>query len=184
MKAKERYRVTVLAIVLWLTALLCTNLADAQSKPSLEYQVEAAFLFNFTRFVQWPPSAYPSAGAPFVIAIAGNNPFGTYLDELVEGEQVEGRPIVVRRYHDTRELPACQILYINPVDLPQLKETLAQAAKQNVLTVSDADDFIKAGGMVRFFKDENRLKIAVKLDAVKAAQLDISAKLLKVAQVN
>ena len=177
----------VKVIYIWLALTLClapgASAGFVQGKPSLEYQVKAAFLFNFTRFVRWPAVAYASPDAPFVIGIAGNDPFGTYLDDLVSGEQIDGHRIVVRRYSDIHDLSGCQLLFINLNDQTKERAVLAQASHKNILTVSDADDFIKAGGMLQFYKEDNRVKIEIKLEAVKAAQIDISSKLLQVAKV-
>ena len=173
----------------WLLCLLVlavsTTIAPvrAQDKPAVEYQVKAAFLFNFTRFVHWPASAYSSADAPFNIGIIGNDPFGKYLDDLVIGEQVEGHPIVVRRFADGEDVSRCHMLFIN-INIPgKLKSICSLAAGHQILTVSDADNFIISGGIIRFFKEDNRIKFEVKLAAAKASQLDISAKLLQVAKV-
>src|SRR5687767_14190823 len=74
-----------------------------------EYQVKAVFLFNFSRFVEWPASAFPSVDAPFVLGVFGTDPFGTDLDEVIKGEVVNGRPLVVRRVHTPAEAAGCQI---------------------------------------------------------------------------
>lgn len=175
------------AIYSWVALTLClafiTPDGFAQSKPSLEYQVKAAFLFNFTRFIRWPAAAYASADAPFVIGITGTDPFGPYLDDLVNNEHADGHQIVVRRYTDGQDISGCQLLFINLTDPAKERAILAQISHQNVLTVSDADDFIKAGGMLHFYKEENKVKMEIRLSAVKAAQLDISSKLLQVAKV-
>lgn len=174
---------------LWTTCLLLLVLCGyitpvrAQSKPPLEYQVKAAFLFNFTRFIHWPASAFASPDAPFVIGIAGNDPFGAYLDNLVKGEQAEGHPIVIRRYPDGGDMEGCQLLFIGTPAPARLKAILSLAAHPGVLTVGDADGFISSGGMVCFFNEDNRIKMEIKLATAKAAQLEISAKLLQVAKV-
>lgn len=155
----------------------------AQSKPLLEYQVKAAFLFNFTRFIHWPPTAYATGDAPFVIGIMGNDPFGTYLDDLVNEERVDGHRIVVRRYTDGQDLSDCQLLFISTNDAGKLQACLAATVHQNILTVGDADNFIKLGGILRFYKDDNKIKMEIRLAGAKAAQLDISAKLLQVAKL-
>ena len=174
-------------IYIWLAITLCLApgglAAFAQGKPPLEYQVKAAFLFNFTRFIHWPSTAYVSPDAPFIIGIAGNDPFGTYLDDLVNGEQTDGHRIIVRRYADGQDLNGCQLLFINLNDQAKEKAILAQASRQNTLTVSDADDFITAGGMLQFYKEDNKIKMEIKLGAVKAAQIDVSSKLLQVAKI-
>lgn len=157
--------------------------AQLTNKPSLEYQVKAAFLFNFTRFVEWPPSAYSSASAPFVIGIAGDDPFGSYLDDLVNGEEVDGHRIVVRRYPDGGNMDDCQMLFISSGESFKVKEILASATRQGLLTVGDGPNFISWGGAVRFFEAGNHVKIEIKLAAAKAGLLEISAKLLQVAKI-
>jgi YfiR/HmsC-like len=157
---------------------------QAQNTIPLEYQLKAAFLFNFTRFINWPSQAFNSPDDPFVIGIAGNDPFGSYLDAIVEGEQVAGHHIVVVRYHDVKDIPACQILFIDIKEPAKVKEILAMADRRNTLTVSDADNFTNWGGDVQFFKEENKIKIEINIAAAKAAQLEISSKLLRVAKVN
>jgi len=173
-----------LAIAILLATLCNTQTILAQSKPPLEYQIKAAFLFNFTRFIHWPATAYTANDAPFVIGIIGNDPFGTYLDDIVKGEEVDGHRIIVRRYRDVADVMDCQLLFVSSADPVRLKEILLPIVKQNILTVGDAERFIDAGGIVRFFKEQNRIKMEVKLAAAKSAQLEISAKLLKVALVN
>src|SRR4051812_27313987 len=75
-----------------------------------EYQVKAVFLFNFSRFVECPASAFPTAGAPFVVGVYGHDPFGAELDEVVKGETVNGRPLVIRRVQNAADAANCQIL--------------------------------------------------------------------------
>src|SRR5258705_10422484 len=87
----------------FVTALLAcsTFFGSAQRPATPEYQVKAAFLFNFTQFVEWPPSSFTSAQAPFVIGILGKDPFGTYLEEIISGERINGHPLVIEHYKDT-----------------------------------------------------------------------------------
>ncbi len=154
----------------------------AQSKPPLEYQVKAAFLFNFTRFVRWP--SLGGGNSPFVIGIAGNDPFGSYIDDLVNGERMGGHPLIVHRYTESDDMSNCNILFINVADIQKLKAILAQVQNLPVLTVSDADGFIKAGGIIRFYKDENHVKMEIKPAAARAAHLEVSAKLLQIARTD
>jgi len=180
----KKYSIRIFLACLILPAVTAsTTPARAQGKPPLEYQIKAAFLFNFTRFIHWPASAYASADAPFVIGIVGDNPFGNYLNDLVIGEQADGHSIIIRHYPDGVDISGCQLLFINTSSPAKLKALLSSAVQQNTLTVSDVNNFINLGGMVRFFKEDNRIKMEVKLAAVKAAQLEISAKLLQVAKV-
>jgi hypothetical protein len=154
------------------------NTASTQVTPTRAYQVKAAFLYNFSQFVEWPPASLNSPNSPFVIGILGPDPFGSYIDELVAGEKMEGHPIVVQRYADIKELKNCHILYIN---LPNPGNIVASLDSRSVLTVSDAN-FTRAGGMIRFFTEKNKIKLEINPAAAKAARLNISSKLLRVAQ--
>ncbi|GAA4101961.1 YfiR family protein [Mucilaginibacter panaciglaebae] len=179
----KKYTIRIFIACLILQAVnASTTAARAQGKPPLEYQIKAAFLFNFTRFIHWPASAYSSPDAPFVIGIAGNDPFGSYLDDLVNGEQAEGHNIIIRRYPDGGDISGCQLLFVNTFAPAKLK-TILSLARRNTLTVGDANSFVNSGGMIRFFKEDNRIKMEIKLAAIKAAKLEISAKLLQVAKV-
>src|SRR5258708_3931400 len=135
--------------MLLLFLLVAVQFSQAQNKTPLEYQVKAAFLFNFTRFINWPPSAFKSPDTPFIIGIAGSDPFGSYLDEIVEGETVNGHPIVVERYRFIKDVTDCQILFIELADPEMIKGILSAAGHRGVLTVSDADNFTTLGGAIR-----------------------------------
>jgi hypothetical protein len=182
--AKLKYRIIRRAgCLLLLFGISGINIGYGQINPSLEYKVKAAFLFNFTRFVHWPASAYDSPDDPFVIGIVGNDPFGSYLDELVSGELANGHKIIIRRYPNGGEIRGCQLIFMNISDKTKLKLMLTQAIRQNALTVSDEDDFIRLGGILHFYMEDNKVKMEVRLAAAKAAKLEISAKLLQVAKL-
>lgn len=156
-------------------AFYCIQL-NAQTSPTREYQVKAVFLYNFTQFVHWPPS-----GGPFVIGVLGNDPFGAYLDETVAGEKVAGKPIVIKRYKETNDVNACHILFISASQVST--ETLTRLKSRNVLTVGDSGSFIKQGGMIRFYTENNKIRLQINLAAAKEANLEISSKLLRVADI-
>ena len=154
-----------------------------QTATSPEYQVKAVFLFNFTQFVEWPAKAFPEEETPLVIGVLGEDPFGSYLDETGEGEKVKGHPLVVRRFYSAEDARSCHILFINGATTEKLKQVLADLKGQSVLTVSDATDFARQGGMVRFFTENNKIRIRINLEATKAANLTISSKLLRLAEI-
>lgn len=109
----------------------------AQTKISREYQVKAAFLFNFTQFVTWPPETFTNTGEPFCIGILGDDPFGAFLDETVRNEKVNGHPLVIQRYHSTEDIKACQILFVSRSESGQVKRILTDIKGRNILTVGD-----------------------------------------------
>lgn len=153
--------------------------ASAQA-PVREYLVKAVFLYNFSQFVEWPPSAFNGNNAPFIIGILGPDPFGSFLDETVAGEKMNGHPMVVQRYADLKEVKACHILFIN---LPNQADVLAALNNRSMLTVSDKDNFARIGGMIRFFTEKNKIRLQINPSAARAANLIISSKLLRVAEI-
>ncbi|HEY2037582.1 MAG TPA: YfiR family protein [Steroidobacteraceae bacterium] len=144
-------------------------------------QVEAVFLFYFSQFVDWPPRAFADERSPIVIGVLGNDPFGGALDQAVAGEQVNGRPIVVRRLKSIDDAAACHILYISSSESPQLPQILSTLKGRSVLTVSDLDHFVQSGGMIRFALVDEHVRLFINAHAAQAAGLTLSSKLLRAA---
>lgn len=161
-------------LLLLLTAGLCFQL-HAQNSAD---QVKAVFLFNFTQFVNWPPSGFSSPASPFVIGILGNDPFGSYLDKVVEGEKVDSHPVVVQRYSDIDDVKNCQILFTN-----RSYSAIKDLRNRSILTVGDENDFAADGGIIRFFIVNNKIRLQINLKAARTANIDISSKLLRLADV-
>lgn len=152
----------------------------AQGVQAAEYHVKAVFLFNFAQFVDWPPAAFADSEAPFVICILGDDPFGDFLDQTVRGEQFHGRAFAVRRYKSADEIKTCQILFISEQGT---EAVLGRLKDRPVLTVSDDQGFAERGGMIRFITDRGRIKLEINPTAAEAANLTISSKLLRVAEI-
>jgi preprotein translocase subunit Sec61beta len=154
-----------------------------QKIESSEYEVKAVFLFNFAQFAEWPAEAFPEGNSPIIIGILGEDPFGSYLDEVVQGEGVNGHPLIIKRFNRSSEINNCHILFIHRSLVPKLQYVLKNLKGKNILTVSDGNNFTKQGGMVRFFSENNKIKLSIDLDAVKAANITISSKLLRLAEI-
>jgi hypothetical protein len=155
----------------------------AQTKTPAEFQVKAAFLFNFTRFIEWPETAFSSSGAPFVIGIIGKDPYGAYLDEIVKGEKIADHPIIIKHFSKISEIQNCQILFISATESLRMKEILSTVSGRSILSVGDTDNFVKSGGIVRLFTEQNRIRLEINNESVKASGLSISSKLLSVARI-
>jgi hypothetical protein len=145
-------------------------------------QVEAVFLFYFSQFVGWPPSAFADARSPIVIGVLGADPFGGALDQAVAGERVNGRSVVVRRLRGVGEAAGCQILYISSSEAAQLPQILGALRGRDVLTVSDVDHFAQSGGMIRFVLIDSHVRLRINAHAAQAAGLTLSSKLLRAAE--
>jgi hypothetical protein len=155
----------------------------AQTYNAREYQIKAAFLFNFTQFVNWPPTAFVSDQSPLIIGILGKDPFGSYLDETVVGEKINGRSLIIQRYKSIEEVDRCHILFINLPDAKKFNDVITNLKGRNVLTVGDDPDFLQRGGMMKFFTKDNKVQIQVNLEATQAANLTVSSKLLRLVQI-
>ena len=165
-----------------LTALTSALLL-VQSPRASEYQLKAVFLFNFVQFVEWPATPVQDAPAPLVIGILGEDPLGAFLDQIVRGERVGARPIQVRRYRQVSNIEDCHVLFISRSEHERVPEMLAALKNRPILTVSDDDGFANRGGIIQFVMDKNRIRLRINLEAARSADLVISSKLLRVADV-
>jgi hypothetical protein len=146
-----------------------------------EYEVKAAYLFNFGRFVEWPLNAPSRQAGDFSICVLGHDPFGPALDTTISGQKIDGKTVVARRIPDLGEAATCRELFISASEGKQLKEIFSNLGKLSVLTVSDMPDFMQQGGMVQFVVADERVRFAVNLAATQPAGLNLSSELLKVA---
>lgn len=151
--------------------------------PSKEYQVKAVFLFNFALFTDWPATAFADAKTPLVIGVAGDDPFGEFLNQVVAGEKAKGRPIEIKRYGHASEAQGCHILFVSDSEKRRIDDDLAPLGTQPILTVSDISRFARRGGMVEFFTTRGRIRLRVNLQNARAAGLTISSKLLRPAEI-
>jgi hypothetical protein len=163
--------------------LLLVSWVALPAQPSREYQLKAAFLFNFTRFVEWPAGSFSSGNSPMVIGILGTDPFGSYLDEAISGEKIDGHPLIIQRYDHVDQIVTCQVLFINITESNKREQVLAKLKGKNILTVSDAPDFMPRGGMIRFYTSRDKIKLQVNLETARLADLVISSKLLRLVEI-
>jgi hypothetical protein len=171
----RRLRAAALAVL-----MAVAQAAPPQTAKPTEYQVKAAYLANFVKFVEWPAGAIASPDEPFNICVLGADPFGPALDAALSGESVDRHPLAARRLANAREATGCRLLFIAG-DAGEVKRGLDAVEKTSVLTVSDYSQFLKRGGMIQFVLDGNKVRFEVNLAAAKNAGLTLSSELLKVA---
>jgi hypothetical protein len=156
--------------------------ANAAVSAPTEYEVKAAFLYNFAYFINWPPQAFPQADAPFVLGILGDDPFGQSLNRIVEGEMIGGRPIQVVRSRRLKDIGNCQILFISRSEKASVRAILAALADAPTLTVGETEDFARSGGIVTFVVEESKVRFGISVEAAERAHLKISSKLLSLSR--
>lgn len=167
------------AVVLALSA--ASLRAGADGTPVSEYSLKAVFLFNFAKFVEWPPQAFADPHDPFVICVLGGNPFGAALDDAVRGKTVASRPIAIRQVSSDQQARTCQILFVSASEHKRMHGLLEALRNCCVLTVGDTEDFTANGGIVRFKMKDERVRIEIDADAAARANLRISSRLLSLA---
>lgn len=171
---------------LWLLAcLLGLTLGATPARATIanEYDLKAAFLFNFLLFTTWPEEVLPPPGEPFVIGILGADPFGPALNRIVAGETILGRPVVVRRFTNPAEIRNCRILFVCRSEQPRLAAVLDAARGKAVLTVSDIDRFAYVGGVIGMVLEQDKVRVQINVDRARENRLAIGAKLLRIARV-
>jgi YfiR/HmsC-like len=147
-----------------------------------EYQVKAAYLFNFLKFVEWPEDAFPDSLAPIVIGVVGDDPFGSTLPQVITGKTVQGRDLVVHTFRTGENLRSAQILFISASEKKRVPSILSSLRGSSVLTVADLEGFLEEGGMIQFVNENDRIRFAINLTATSQAKLKLSSKLLSLAK--
>ena len=155
----------------------------AQAPAFDEYQLKAAFLFNFAKFVEWPPDAFSSADEPIGICVLGQNPFGTVLEETVRGKVVGHRTFVVLQILDGQHVTGCHIVFICASAGKRSVSLLEELRNMGVLTVSETDGVQAMGGVIGLNLKDGRVRIEIDLAAAERAKLRISSKLLSLAEI-
>ena len=145
-----------------------------------EYDVKAAFLYNFTKFVDWPPDAFPDPGS-LKVCVLGENPFGASL-QTIAGELVGNRKLTVMRTDSLARPAGCQVLFISRSEREHVSQILAAVKDSPVLTVGDTKGFADEGVIINFVLEGSKVRFEVNTDSAERAGLKISSKLLQLAK--
>jgi hypothetical protein len=165
-----------------LALALPSAVALGQSAPAErvdEYRVKAAILYNLARFVTWPSAAFANPGAPFVICVLGTDPFGSQLEDVVRGHQIGERGVVTTRISEAKS--GCHVLFISNSERRRLPSIIEQLRGKGSLTVGEADDFTKLGGMVGLSTRGEQVRFDINVAATTAERLQVSARLMSLA---
>jgi hypothetical protein len=155
---------------------------SAETKPSPEYLIKAAFLFNFAKFVEWPADSFKDDLSPINLYILGTDPFGPALD-IIKDKTVKGRPLKIKRANKVDDIEACHILFISASEKENLKQILYALRNSSTLTVSETEGFAQMGGIINFVIINKKVHFEINLDAAQRSRLKMSSQLLKLAKI-
>jgi hypothetical protein len=170
--------VTVIAAAILLIGL---PLVQGQRPRPSEYEVKATYLYNFSKFVDWPAKGTHSQSDSFTICVLGEDPFGPALNTTLADESIAGKSVVAKRIPTLQDAANCRVLFISSSEDKQLTQIFAMLGDASVLTVSDLPQFTRRGGMVQFLLQDNKIRFEVNLASAERAGLSFSSELLKVA---
>jgi hypothetical protein len=157
--------------------------AAGAAAPAREYEIKAAFLYNFTKFVDWPAQTFANADAPIVIGVLGESPCVQALERLIKDRKVNGRTIVVRRIASAAEARVTQLLFVGSAQQAQFARLEPAIESLPVLTVGESPGFETLGGAIEFVPQGDKIRFEINIDAAEHAGLKISAQLQKLATV-
>jgi hypothetical protein len=170
-------------IVHWFGVFVLAMLACAANAQSREYQIKAAFLYNFAQFIDWPSAAFANTNAPFNIGILGDDPFDGSLDETIQDETINGHKIVAVRSQQIEDLKNCQIIFVCKSEKKHVAEILTELDSKPILTVSEIDGFAQRGGSINFFLAGTKVRFEINPVAAQSDGLKISSQLLSLGKI-
>ena len=148
---------------------------------SLEYQVKAAYLLNFTRYVDWPSQVFQAPTDPVRVCVLGQDPFGVVLDATMQGKTTQGRPLAVRRVRSSSDAAGCHLVFISRETWRTLRELPRTLRSAGRLTVGESEEFAQAGGVIGFVIRDEAVRFVVNAEARDRAGLRISSRMLSLA---
>jgi hypothetical protein len=172
-----------LILCLAFVQLLVPRIAAGQGDSVSEYELKAAMLYNLTRFVEWPASAYPNPETPTQLCILGRDPFGNSLASIVSRRGANSRPVQIRHLQNGNGIRACHVLYISSSEKKNIGQIISLLKGSDVLTVGEMAQFAARGGMIQFSLVDRQVRFDINLQAASQADLKISSRLLVLARI-
>jgi hypothetical protein len=169
-------------VALALLGALSLTAFRVAAQRGLEYEVKAAYLYNIVNFVTWPPEAFGGPTDPLRVCVVGPDPFGRLIDRAMEGGTANQRPIVTTRVADGNAVSACHLVFLPGRNTDHIDQVVRASAQRPMLTVGEAPDFLRRGGMILLVVDGGRIRFDISRGAASARGLTLSSRLLQVAR--
>jgi len=156
--------------------------ASAQNVAGEEQLLKAVFIFNFAKFTRWPENVWQAQDAPLILCTAGEDALVDALDQL-GGKSIQGHPVSMRRLADMPSAGRCHVLYVAGSEQKHVTDIIESVRREPVLTVSELPSFGRRGGIIELYREEERIRFIVNLNAANGAGLEFSSRLLNLAVV-
>jgi hypothetical protein len=178
MKTFNKFFILCVTFGLGIMMIQVANIGAQEQKPSA-YQVKAAFLYNFAKFVEWPEM---NASHSIILVVLGEDPFGESLDDL-RGKMIRGKELMIKRVKSVKNIGDCQILFISTSEKNQIEQILKTIQNSKILTIGDAEGLGQKGVIINFYIEQKRVRFEINVDTAKRAGLRFSSNLLKLAKI-
>jgi hypothetical protein len=180
-KAPTRRRLGLLHALTCAFSLLTGAASGEESSVLSSTQIQAAFVYNFTKFVEWPEQTFTSRTQPLVIGVLGEGPLAGELATIVEGRKINGRPLVVRSISADDDVGAPQVLFVSATQVERFAAIEGGIREMPILTVGESQEFSDAGGAFRFLQQDGKLRFEINMSSVEQSGLKVSGELQKLA---
>ena len=168
-------------LLVWLTPLLPSRAPAQEAPATLERQVKAAYLLNFTRYVDWPAATFADSAAPVTLCIAGGDEaMPEIVRQTIEGRRSRGRPVRLIRPDVPAQAGDCQVVFL-PAETPLAGTWLSALRGTPTLTVGEGPEFVRQGGMVAFVIVDQTVRFLIDNATARASGLRISSRVLALA---
>jgi len=183
MEARFMTKRTFHAAMLVLAVLLNMPGSARADEDNREYQIKAAFIYNFAQFTTWPDKAFANDDSPFVVAVIGQDPFNQALESACDGKTIAGHPMEVRHIDSPEQIVGCHLLFVPESEDDHLDDIFKVVADRPILTVGESPKFPWAGGTIRFLIEDHKMRFEINPDSAAKAALRISSKLMSLARI-
>lgn len=170
-------------ILLIAACIVALGASSGYAQSDREYQIKAAFLYNFTKYVSWPAGKFADEDTPLSLCVIGDDPFGPVLEQTVAGKTFNGRRILINRLQALDDLKYCHLLFVSSSERERVAQITTSASGAGVLSMGDMDNFAELGGVINLTKRRNKIRIEINRTAADRAGLTISSRLLKLATI-
>lgn len=172
----------VLGVLLFVFVWLCPYEVRAQAAQENEHNIKSGFIYNFALFAQWPAKVFADINSPLAICIAGNAETVAAFEQL-KTKKIKNRPVTVYAFGDNATHHPCHIIYIASKNKTETADLLRRVSGPGVLTIGDMDGFAQLGGIINFYRENNKLRFEINTDAARRADVKLSSQLLKLAKI-